>query len=56
MLYAKNDSLYDYNNINDFNLVKEYLDYNSSIGKETYILSFFQFVVYEIVLYNGYSH
>ena len=40
MLYAKNDSLYDYNNINDFNLVKEYLDYNSSYKSETSIITY----------------
>ena len=40
MLYAKNDSLNDYNNINDFNLVKEYLDYNSSYKSETSIITY----------------
>ena len=40
MLYAKNYSLYDYNNINDFNLVKEYLDYNSSYKSETSIITY----------------
>ena len=40
MLYAKNYSLYDYNNINDFNLVKEYLDCNSSYKSETSIITY----------------
>ena len=40
MLYAENSGVYLYNNINDFNLVKEYLDYNSSYKSETSIITY----------------
>lgn len=40
MLYAENSRVYLYNNINDFNLVKEYLDYNSSYKSETSIITY----------------
>ena len=40
MLYAENSRVYLYNNINDFNLVKEYLDYNSAYKSETSIITY----------------
>ena len=40
MLYAENSRVYLYNNINDFNLVKEYLDYNSSYKSETSMITY----------------
>lgn len=40
MLYAKNYSLYGYNNINDFNLVKEYLELCSIYKSETTVTTY----------------
>ena len=40
MLYAKNDKLYAYSNINDSNLVKEYLNYISTYKSETSIITY----------------
>lgn len=40
MLYAENYSLYGYNDIKDFNLIKEYLNYSSAYKSETSIKTY----------------
>lgn len=40
MLYAENNKLYAYNNINDFNLVKEYLELCSIYKSETTVTTY----------------